>query len=72
MKRAIPILISNGAMAGIHAASLTSSDRSQKKKRFSNCAVSRRIQRERGCGLDRNEVGCDINLFLSGAIVLQF
>jgi len=46
-------------MAGIQAASLTSSERSQKKKRLRSCAVSRRIQRARGCGLDK-KAGCDM------------
>ncbi|HXY50068.1 MAG TPA: hypothetical protein VEI01_11495 [Terriglobales bacterium] len=53
MMRAMSILISSGAMDGIQAAMLTSSERSQKKNRFSNCAVSSRIHRARGCVLKR-------------------
>ncbi len=47
-------------MAGIQAASLISSERSQKKKRLRSCAVSNRIQRARGCGLNKNSEACDI------------
>src|SRR6266852_2104155 len=42
MKRARPVLISRGAIAGIHAAMLTRRERSQKKKRLSSWAVSNR------------------------------
>src|SRR5262249_14829473 len=51
--RAMSILISSGAMDGIQAAMLTRSERSQKKNRFSTCAVSSRIHRARGCVLNR-------------------
>src|ERR1700731_139166 len=54
MKRASPVLMSRGATAGIHAAWLTRSERSQKKKRLSSWAVSKRIQRARGSGLNKN------------------
>src|ERR1700687_988616 len=54
MKRASPVLISRGATAGIHAAWLTRSERSQKKKRLRICAVSKRIQRALGCEVNRN------------------
>src|SRR5713226_6050066 len=60
MKRAREVLISRGALAGIHAASLTSSERSQKKKRLRSCAVSSRIQRARGCWLNKNVEACDM------------
>ena len=63
MKRASPVLMSRGATAGIHAASLTRSERSQKKKRLSSWAVSKRIHRALGCGLDRNSDVCDMALF---------
>src|ERR1700731_4376086 len=63
MKRARPVLISRGAIAGIHAAWLTSSARSQKKKRLRSCAVSTRIQRARGCGLNKYSEACDMVVF---------
>src|SRR6202049_4047248 len=62
-KRGRPVLISRGAIAGIHAAWLTSSARSQKKKRLRSCAVSTRIQRARGCGLKKYSEACDRVVF---------
>src|SRR5438874_6632741 len=58
MKRARPVLIYRGAIAGIHAAMLTRRERSQKKKRLSSWAVSNRIQRALGCGLNKNVDAC--------------
>src|SRR4029077_7058180 len=63
IKRARPVLISRGAIAGIHAAWLTSSARSQKKKRLRSWAVSTRIQRARGCRLNKYSETCDMVAF---------
>jgi hypothetical protein len=60
MQRAVPIFASSDGMAGIHAAALRRRERSQKKNRFSSCAVSKRIQRARGCELRKNVDGSAI------------
>jgi hypothetical protein len=56
----MPTLLSKHGIAGIQAAALRSNERSQKKNRFRSCAVSKRIQRARGCGRSKNVEGSAI------------